>query len=586
MKFPSASSAPYLLLTAAAAAASSANAAPNYNHNHNQFVADNAALAGLDLSTGLTSHLSSSIASILSPLTSIWKSSHSDAPAAATWDLTSADHSDKSIYDVITTDEHFTQLAKAVRYSSEHVKDLLKGKGDEKLTIFAPVNVHREHHAKDLKAFEDESQGGAASSLMQATSSWQIVEDRIAEFEEQELTSDDEDNDKERRRRRLAHFIDAVLLYHLVDSKHEVFARELLDFSTVPTKLSIHGKAAEYIGKLNDGLPLRLRVFRSLIPQPGVYLNFYSRVIHPDVKLANGVLHAVQYPLFQFPSILQGLFSGQPQFSTLTSALLKLDAEGYLALPIPKRHRDNHNHTHEEDFEIQHHHRLPHNAKRGLADKKGTAAATLFAPSNVAWDALPWSFRAYLFSPWGAGLLGKIIMLHSIPRDIVYADSVHHVHHHNGKHRQVQGVTVTYDEPRLIAKMWGANDENLPMPHSSATVTRYTVDSVLPKLPDDGEGELPPPDEATEFEQVDVEVWRYHLLPNNKGPRHTAVKVQGNWAPFPDIVNLNGASHYLTHFIKPKGHPSKGLWAEVAQQAEAHGFGSVDLNQEMKSQAW
>lgn len=550
-----------------AAATPLASGAPN------QWTIDTTAFAALPPSSGLTTQIASSITSWLSPL---WKGN------PTTSDLTSGDHSEYSIYDVITTNEHFTQLAKAVNYSSDATKDLLKGKTGAKLTIFAPVNVPRKHHHdEDAASLHAASGSHSASSLMQSTSSWTLLQEHISEYEAAAfdvLNSDDDD--KERRRKRLAHFIDAVLRYHLVDAHEPVFARALADNSTVGTQLAIRGKGAQYVGNLNDGLPLRVRVGKSLLPRPGVYLNFYSRVIYPDVKLSNGILHAVQYPLFQFPSILQGLFSAQPEFSTLTTAALKLGVEGYLALPQPKHHGGHDEKEHDDHG----HHQEHHHPSRGLTDAKGTEGSTLFAPSNVAWDRLPWGFRAYLFSPWGASLLGKIIMLHSIPNDIVYADSVHHVSRH-GHHEDAMGTTVTYDEPSLISKLWGQGGDH-PPPHSSANVTRYTFDSVLPKLPEDGDGKVPPPDEATEFEQVDVEVWRYYILPGNKGPRQTAIKVQGNWVAIPDVVNVNGATHLLNSFIKPKEHPHKGLWAEVAQEAERFGFGSVDLLEEARVNAW
>ncbi|PWN26115.1 hypothetical protein BDZ90DRAFT_265355 [Jaminaea rosea] len=466
---------------------------------------------------------------------------------------------DKTIYDVITTHAEFSKLAKAVNYSSEETKDLLKGKTGGKLTLFAPKDWKMPHHKRDDEMTD--------AHLAQVGTSWALLDQKVEAFEAAEALressdddDDDDDDEKRRRRRMLAKFIDSVLAYHLVDTSHPLKASSIAQNSTVATKLSITGKLANYIGKLSDGQPLRLRVGKSLVPKPGVYLNFYSRVVYPDVELANGIIHVVDYPLFQFPSILQGLYFTQPQFSTLTSAFQKTKSDGYLALPPMKHHggHDGHNESHSDHH--HHQHRRP-----DFSDPKGTEAATLFAPSNAAWDRLPWSFRAYLFSPWGRDLLGKVLMLHSIPDDIVYADSVHHVHR-NGRNRSSSVATTT------------TSMEN------GANVTRYTFDSVLPKLRRGHD--TPPPDEAKEFEQVDVAVYRYYLLPGSKGPLQTRMEVQGVPVLIQDVVNLNGAGHLITKFIKPKGHPHEGVWADVAREASAYGFGEVDLMEEARVEAW
>lgn len=496
-------------------------------------------------SVSIASWLSSSIASLIKPV--------SDT-VDLSWHLT---HHDKSIYDVITERPEFSKLAKAVNYSSEATKALLRGDEGKQLTLFAPKNweSHRGGRSGDNMA---------EAQLSHVHSSWALIDKKIDDFKAMDEGGDDDDDERRRRRRRmLAHFIDAVLAYHLVDSDTPLKSTEIAQNSTVATKLSINGKAAEYIGHLNDGLPLRIRVGKSLLPKPGVYLNFYSRVVYPDVELSNGILHAVDYPLFQFPSILQGLFFTQPEFSTLTSAFQKTKAEGYLALPPMKHPKHN--------SSAAHHH---HGKHPNFSDEKGTEAATLFAPSNLAWDRLPWGFRAYLFSPWGEKLLGKILMLHSIPNDIVYADSVHHVNRHDGHDSHV---------PQAVTSAMGSNSNVFDSPHGG-NVTRYTVDSVLPKLK---HGEpLPPPDKAKEFEQVDVEVYRYYLLPGNKGPLQTRIAVQGVPVVIQDVVNLNGAQHLLTRFIKPKGHPHEGVWADVAREASALGFGDVDLVAEASTAEW
>ncbi|PWN24263.1 hypothetical protein BCV69DRAFT_280153 [Microstroma glucosiphilum] len=522
----------------------------------------------------LTSWLSSSIQTVLAPIFGGVTKEVSVATSLASYEA-----SDKSIYDVITTNEHFTKLAKAVNYSSDSTKDLLKGKTGVPLTIFAPVNWEDPHHEGQLMA---SLEGPHSAALMQATNSWAVVSKHIDDYETAVASLSSSDDDKERRRRRLAYFIDAVLAYHLVDAdKETISSTQLAQNSTVGTKLSIDGKIAEYIGKLNDGLPLRIRVGKSLLPKPGVYLNFYSRVVYPDAKLSNGVLHAVSYPLAQFPSILQGLYWSEPQFSTLTTAFLKTGSEGYLALPVAKRP------SHKTNDDDEHHHHHNQSLRYGLSDPKGTTASTLFAPSNAAWDRLPWGFRAFLFSPGkGADLLGKVLMLHSIPNDVFYADSVHHVTKHETP-TEVKGETFTIDADSAYKLLSGGDDDGDDKPpHGSSNVTRYVFDSVLPKIHSGKNHTTPPPDKARKFEKVYVDVYRYYLLPGSKGPLQTRVTVQGVAVLIQDVVNLNGATHLITRFIKPEGHPHKGIWAEIAEEAEKAGFGAVDLVEEARLNRW
>lgn len=555
------------------AMATAVSSAPSNNH-HDQLSFTPASIAP---TASISSWLSNGIASLLEPLTGAFDSAKAVQSGKA--NLAPASDEDKSIYDIITEHAEFSKLAKAVNYSSDSTKELLKGKTGVKLTLFAPVNWHDHGDDDDDDDHFIASQTPSRASLAHGKSSWTMIERKIDELH---ASDDDDDDDRERKRRRLAHFIDGVLAYHLVDSEHPLVALDVVENSTLATKLSITGKAAEYLGPLNDGLPLRIRVGKSLIPKPGVYLNFYSRVIYPDIKLSNGILHAVQYPLFQFPSILQGLYAAQPEFSTLTTGFLKTEAEGYFALPPVHKHHDDDG---DDSAKTADHRDDDHRGRKprhiSFSDHKGSPASTLFAPSNLAWDALPWAFRAYLFSPFGEDLLGKVLMLHSIPQDLVYADSVHHVKGHNKPH---EPETISYDiTPTVIHRMAAMLDGD-EKPSGRVNVTKYTFNSVLPKLKD-GE-DLPPPDKAKEFETVDVEVWRYRLL-GNRGPLQTRLRVQGKAVAVHDIVNLNGATHLINHFIKPKGHHEhRGIWHQVAREASLLGFGHVDMAAEIKADAW
>ncbi|EPQ30418.1 uncharacterized protein PFL1_01944 [Pseudozyma flocculosa PF-1] len=448
----------------------------------------------------------------------------------------------KSILDIINGNDDFRQLAHVLNYSSDSTKQLLDSK-DKKLTFFAPVNWHGEHHGGDGDDHDGDHQ--ALAHRHAATQHWNFIEHHIALFEQDYGVAshggghDDDDDNKKRRREIIQHLIDAEAYYHLVRSDEPIDSKTLAENSTVASQLNT-GTEHRY----NDGTDWRIRVGKSLLPIPGIYLNTYSRVVKPDLKAQNGLIHAIKYPLLLPPDVLQSLFFGQTTFSTTTSALQKVHAAKYLA------YRPFHGHGHGHGH---------HDGKDG-DDKDsfpGVAAETFFAPTNLAWSKLPFTFRAYLFSPWGYHLLQKVFMLHSLPSDIVYADFVHHVER-SKKHR---GPAT----PREIS----VDDDSQK--------TSYTFDSVLPAINGTGKGE---------YEQVDVDVYRYHLVPGGKGPLQTRVVVQGVPVIVQDLPAANGVFHAIDSFIKPKGHPHKGLWADIAREAQAAGFGTVDLEREARLASW
>lgn len=205
-----------------------------------------------------------------------------------------------------------------------------------------------------------------------------------------------------------------------------------------------------------------------------------------------------------------------------------------------------HNHS---DSSATHHH-------------PGTTALTFFAPGNSAFYKLPIKLRLFLFSPFGEKLLAKILMLHSLPFDIVFADSVHHVEAHKASHKSSQVESYQSND---IKEAFGV-----------ANITKYTFKSALPKL-NCSESHFKTDSSKLEFEEVDVEVARYYLLPGGRGPLQTRMSVQGVGVLLQDIPSSNGVWHTLTSFIKPKGHPKDSIWGVVAQEAELNGFGKVDL---------
>ncbi|KAJ1026774.1 hypothetical protein NDA16_002071 [Ustilago loliicola] len=509
----------------AALLATSVHAAPAVDADQQQLTFNSPPTSGL---LGLSTKLTSTLFSIFTSLT------HSSATTFAS--------EDQTIWDLINSEPEFSQLAHILNYSSDATKDILRKKDD--LTLFAPLNWHHHRdggdHDGEQEAYSDLSFGPASIQT------WTGIETQISQYEADFGTDafhnhddDDDDDEKKHRRELIRHLIDAHALYHLVRSPHVLDAKAIADNSSVATWLNT-GKSHPN----NAGTDWRVRTGKSLLPLPAVYLNFYSRVVKPDIKTKNGLVHGIKYPLILPPDVLQSLFYGQTTFSTSTSAIQKVHIGKYFTYRPGSHHH--HHHGHEGKANAWHH----QGGKNGSEHFDGVPAETVFVPTNLAWSRLPFAFRAYLFSPWGFELLQKVFMLHSLPKDIVYADFVHHVGHLKAEAKfSVEG---------------GANK------------TSYTFDSVLPAI--NGK--------KGEKETVDVDVYRYYLLPGNKGPLQTRMAVQGVGVILQDGPSSNGVWHAIDKLIKPKGHPEKGVWAEVAREAEAAGFGKVDLVAEAQANLW
>lgn len=104
-----------------------------------------------------------------------------------------------------------------------------------------------------------------------------VLEDLDNSDLSQAATDDDDRDDKEKRKKIFKIILRAILSYHILPDGYDI--AELTKNATYPTKLQIHD--------VLDGEPLRLRVSRNVLP-PSVHINFYARVLHPDVKASNG----------------------------------------------------------------------------------------------------------------------------------------------------------------------------------------------------------------------------------------------------------------------------------------------------------
>ncbi|KAE8218695.1 hypothetical protein CF319_g7476, partial [Tilletia indica] len=579
---------------------------------------------------------------------------------------------EQTVWELINSNPHFSQLAHVLNYSSDATKERLNS-SKESITLFAPVNWRRSNpHGQAPRAipFVDDThvdEKGIPSIII-----WDAVLDQIHALEgnsdaqsakpsrnHEDSDDDDDDKDCERRRRALAHIIDLVLSYHIVvpgpgqPSPLSLF--EIGQNSSVATELKFDedNPATKYVGKVFAGQALRLRTGKTLLPIPGVILNFYSRVVWGDIGVSNGVIHAIRFPLFIAPSALQGLFYGVNEYSQFLVALQKIDADKYLSLPELKKASNKRQHGRQhgrsshalqqfaalEPFSAmlnsipsnvsawsEHGERHEGHHKNPYAHPAGSNALTVFAPSNNAWNKLPWAFKAYLFSPHGEDLLAKVLMFHSVRDIIFFADAVHY-----GKARTqaVPSRQYTVDCGSLVdfglddtveaaASAFKDSFEGVSWPDmpwsrrpsgknpsptpgndngkvqcargTSANVTEYELPTVLPKNPYDT------PKNATEFEMVHVKVYRYYIL---KGPWHlpvhlpglstrqTRITVQGVPVLFQDGPVLNGVVHLLHEsLLKPDGHPQQGIWARIAAEASRLGFGDVDLVREAEKGGW
>jgi hypothetical protein len=97
-----------------------------------------------------------------------------------------------------------------------------------------------------------------------------------------EATTDDPD--KDRRKEILKKIITAILKYHIIPQSLD--AQTLAKNHTYPTKLTLPDTSS-------DPRPQRLRVGSSFLPL--LRVNFFSRVIKPDLRATNGNTYLVHF---------------------------------------------------------------------------------------------------------------------------------------------------------------------------------------------------------------------------------------------------------------------------------------------------
>ncbi|WVN90921.1 uncharacterized protein L203_106166 [Cryptococcus depauperatus CBS 7841] len=156
-----------------------------------------------------------------------------------------------------------------------------------------------------------------------------------------------------------------------------------------------------------------------------IKLNFYAKIVASDRKASNGYFHAIDHPLLPPGSIFDETFLFPDCFSTLTSAVQKL------------------NQRHTLDWGYDHEHSKP-----GKLKFHGTPLATLFAPTNSAFLLLPPKLKFYLFSPFGEKALGKLLAYHYILDTLLLSETLH-----VAKHRETEVLAEDGDDPSFYKEL-------------------------------------------------------------------------------------------------------------------------------------
>lgn len=240
--------------------------------------------------------------------------------------------SDKTIWELISNNKYTTRFAEIVSNYSDIVAHLSNIEVNS--TLFVPSN----------RAFEH-------------------------------IPPHDGDEDDDEKKERIKKFIHSVLQYHIVDGVYP--ARRLLYTHTLPTTLK-----EPFLG----GEPQRLRVQVGL---HGLGVNFFTRVIKPNIPASNGIIHAVDHIIVPPPFVGRELSLVPSIFSTLLLAYDK---------------------THFVDF--------IHNVK--------TEGSTVFAPTNGAFAKLGLAANAFLFnSPKGLKYLEALLKYQIVANVTLYSDKIY-----------------------------------------------------------------------------------------------------------------------------------------------------------------
>ncbi|KAL4787428.1 FAS1 domain-containing protein [Aspergillus varians] len=206
-----------------------------------------------------------------------------------------SDHSNKTIYQLISESKYTTILAKIIKEDSELVDYL--NSSNHKLTFFAPTDhaFHKIPHHRHHRHHDHGDDGDG----------------------------DDDDDDH----RIPKEVIRALLHYH--SSPEVLNAAKLFHSHTIPSALDdpLLGTPSSSSSSEKQGLPQRLTVRAGF---KGLTLNFYSHITAPNIGASNGLIHAIDSILIPPPPTLVLLNILPTKFSTFTLALYKTSLAAHL----------------------------------------------------------------------------------------------------------------------------------------------------------------------------------------------------------------------------------------------------------------
>ncbi|KAI2639408.1 FAS1 domain-containing protein [Xylaria nigripes] len=295
-------------------------------------------------------------------------------------------------------------------------------------------------------------------------------------------------------------FLNKVIEYHILRGDHP--AGRLFASHTVPTILNNE--------KLGDR-PQRLRISVSLL---GLRINFYSKVVRPNMFAKNGVIHAVDSILVPPPPARRLISLFPSRFSTLELALEKTGVLHQFKRCIEDGDGDgdsdddgNGNGDSDSDGDIHKHKEKP-------CKRRNTTGLTIFAPTNFAFLKLGPGANAFLFNTKkGRHYLRAILQYHIVVNETLYSDAFY-------------GKKDEDDE-----NMGHKNDEN----------GHFHVD--LPTLLED--------------KSLSVDVAHWYRLVNIRINGYTNVAVE-------DGIAQNGVVQVLNSVLIPPRRPRDGgAWTEA-----------------------
>ncbi|KXX78484.1 Stabilin-2 [Madurella mycetomatis] len=287
----------------------------------------------------------------------------------------------KTIYELIKECKHTTKFAKLVDDHDE-IKQLLQDT-EHNHTLFVPTDrafkriPHHGHKDKDKNKDGDGD-------------------------------NDDDDDHKPPKE-----FLLALLRYHLVPGSYS--RHRILFTQTLPTEFTSPALSRDDDDDDDDGddrhdsthhhhHPQRLHIDTTPLLRR-IRLNFYSRVRVSDVVAKNGLIHAIDAPLFPPPPQTTILRAMPSIFSTFALALERTGVAAEL-----------------ED------------------EGSSRVGGTVFAPSNHAWALLGPKLNGFLFSEPGRKYLRALVRYHVVGNETLYSDAYYRRKGGDGEGGEEEGV--------------------------------------------------------------------------------------------------------------------------------------------------